>query len=136
MYSSKGKLHYGPGSRVVVWVSPDLASYYRSLIPKAWDVQPQKYLPHITVIRPKYEKVKNFSAWKKHEGRLIQFDYENIVRFDGTYFYLDAQSEEIGDVREELGLTRFRLTELGAERKCYHITIGNVKHTRKKYDKI
>lgn len=130
MHHGTGVIQYGPGTRIVVWIDLEIANYYRSLIPKAYYVSPQKYRPHITVVRPKFEKIKNMKFWKAYNGKSISFTYEGKTYFDKTYFYLDVQSHEIGDIREELGLTRYRLSELGASRGCYHITIGNVKEQK------
>lgn len=130
-YDSTGTLRYEK-DKAVVLVDFDIANLYRSLIPKYYNVQAQKYRPHVTVVRSRIDIVKNRDLWKKYEGKKINFSYSNVVNFDGTYFYLDAQSDQIGDIREELGLPRFRTNELGASRGCYHITIGNAKHTKRK----
>ena len=124
MYYSTGILKYGPKPRIVVFVDKDLAAYYRSFIPKSYRVQAQKYPPHITVVRSKYEEIKNFGNWKRHDGEKIEFSYSGIVNFDGTYFYLDVQSKRLGDIRDGLGMPRFRFDD----NQCYHITIGNMKN--------
>lgn len=126
MYYSTGILKYGPKPRIVVFVDRDLANYYRSFIPKSYKVQPQKYPPHITVVRSKYEKINNLKNWNKYDGETIEFSYSGIIKFDGTYFYLDVQSERLGDIREELGMPRFRFNDIN-DKQCYHITIGNLK---------
>lgn len=127
MFTTTGILQYGPGLRAVVWADQGIADLYRSLIPKYYYAAPQMYPAHITVVRLKKESAKNMDVWSKYEGEVIPFQYENEIRFDGTYFYLNVQSDRIGDIREELGLPRFRFGDLGADNCCYHITIGNVK---------
>jgi hypothetical protein len=127
-YESVGKLEYGPGIRAVVWVDNGIPILYRKLLPKYYYAQPQMYPPHITVVRLNLEKVTNLELWEKYQGEEIPFSYENEIRFDQRYFYLNVQSERIGDIREGLGLKRFRFGDLGAEKQCYHITIANVKH--------
>lgn len=67
-------------------------------------------------------------VWNRYNGEEIQFEYDNEIRFDGTYFYLNVKSDRIGDIREELGLQRFRFGDLGADMQRYHITIGNCKN--------
>lgn len=125
-----GILQYGPGLRAVVWADQGIADLYRKLIPKYYYAQPQMYPAHITVVRLKLETAKNMDVWAKYDGEEVSFQYDNEVRFDGTYFYLNVQSDRIGDIREELGLPRFRFGDLGSDKKCYHITIGNVKNER------
>lgn len=129
MFKSNGILQYGPGIRAVIWVDQGIAEYYRKMIPKYYYVQPQMYKAHITVVRTNKENP-TIAVWNKYNGEEISFKYDNQIRTDGTYWYLNAYSEKIGDIREELGLPRFRFGELGAERSSYHITIGNVKHQK------
>jgi len=129
MWDSEGRLEYGPGLRAVVWVEQNISDLYRKLIPKYYYAQPQLYPAHITVVRLRLETAKNMEVWNKYNGELIPFSYDSSIRFDGTYFYLNVQSERIGDIREELGLPRFRFGDLGADKRCYHVTIANVKNT-------
>lgn len=131
MIASNGKLQYGPGLRAVVWVDPAIAKLYLKLIPKYYYPQPQMYPAHITVVRLNLEVIKNMAVWNKYEGESVPFSYDNKINFDGTYFYLNVQSERIGEIREELGLPRFRFSDLGADKQCYHITIANVKQQEK-----
>jgi hypothetical protein len=128
MWDSVGRLEYGPGLRAVVWVEQDISDLYRKLIPKYYYAQPQLYPAHITVVRLRLETAKNMEVWNKYNGELVPFSYDSSIRFDGTYFYLNVQSERIGDIREELGLPRFRFGDLGADKRCYHVSIANVKN--------
>lgn len=125
---SEGVLKYGPGIRAIVEVDQGISDLYRNLCPRYLYVQPQMYKAHITVVRTDKETPKNMDFWEKYEGELIPFSYERRVYSDGTYFYLTVMSDRIGDIREELGLPRYRFGELGSDRGGYHITIGNVKH--------
>src|SRR6516162_327375 len=127
MFESEGKLQYGPGIRLVAWVDQSVADYYRKMIPKYHYVQPQMYKAHITIVRTGKETPTNMDAWGKHEGEIVPFRYDTQIRTDGTYWYLNAYSERIGEIREELGLPRFRFGDLGADRQSYHITIANNK---------
>ena len=127
MFTSTGILQYGPHIRAVVSINQGIADFYRKLIPKYCYSQPQLYPAHITVVRLKLETVKNMEFWNKYEGEEIEFSYDNTIGFDGIYYYLNIQSERIGDIREELGLARFRFGDLGADKLCYHATIANIK---------
>lgn len=130
MYEADGILQYGPGGRAVVWIDQGINDFYRKLIPKYCYPQPQMYPAHITVVRIKKESPKNMDVWGKYEGEVIQYSYDPTIRFDGTYFYLNAYSERIGDIREELGLPRFRFGELGSDKCSYHTSIANVKNQK------
>ena len=87
------------------------------------------YPAHITIVRLNKEQPSNMDVWGKHEGRKINFEYEPGVHRDDKYFWINAYSEEIGDIREELGLPRYRddTNFGGVKRNEYHITIGNIK---------
>ncbi len=127
MFRSIGTFQYGPGIRAVLWVDQELADYYRRLIPKYHYAQKPMYPAHITVVRTAKETPTKMDAWGKYEGEQIEFDYQDEVLNDGTYFYLRVKSERLGDIREELGLPRYRFGDLGADMKCYHVTVANMK---------
>lgn len=128
MFKSRGIIRYGPGIRVAVWLSDDnqIASFYRKLLPKAWYVQPQKYRPHITVVRSGKESP-DLSKWDlskyRHDGEIVEFYYDNDIKHDNLYYYLNVSSDRIGYLRLEMGLSRFRFSD----NPYYHMTIGNVK---------
>jgi hypothetical protein len=113
-------------AKAVIRVDQGISDYYRSLIPAYFYAQPQLYPAHITVVRTRIEDP-DFNYWRKYQGETITFEYNGVVQYGQKYFYLDVFSDRIGDIREELGLPRFRFTELGAERGCYHLTIANRK---------
>ena len=108
----------------IAYIDPEIGRYYRSVIPAYFNVQPQMHRTHITVVRKDKEIVQNWGAWNKYPGRQIVFYYEPTIMHDETYFWIPAWSDEIGDIREELGLPRVRegYTE-------YHITLANIKPT-------
>lgn len=126
-YQVKGRLQYGPGIRVVVWIDKEIGRYYRSLVPKSIFIQPQMYPSHVTVVRTAIEIPSKMEAWGKYENEEILIDYSNEVHFDDPYFYLNAWSERIGEIREELGLSQYRMLHPSGYKDCYHITIGNTK---------
>lgn len=130
MFEAEGSLQYGPGRRAVVWIDQGISDFYRSLIPKYCYAQPQLYPAHITVVRIKLETPTNMDAWGKYEGEVVKYYYDTNIRFDGTYFYLNTYSDRIGEIREELGLPRFRFGELGTDRGSYHTSIANVKNQK------
>ena len=121
MIKSHGVLQYGPDIRSAVIIDQQIAAYYLNLVPKYYSAQPQMYPAHITVVRFGIEIPQNMSAWGKYSGSIIEFEYVPQVEMSRVYFYLNAFSDQIGDIREELGLPRFRFSD------HYHITIGNMK---------
>lgn len=118
-FVTQGKLEYFT-NWCVLWLDPEIIRYYRSLVPKARQVQPPMYPTHISVVR--LFEVYNPTNWKKHEGLQIDIVYGGVIYNDDTYYWLNAWSDDIGDIREELGLNRIRQPY-----DSYHITIGNTK---------
>lgn len=129
LYESKATIKYGPDLQIVALIDESICQYYRSLIPKYYYPKPPLHKPHITIVRLKKEIPINLDCWNKYEGKEIYFSYCPLINFSGKYFWLDAQSQEIGDIREELGLTRFRddKSHQGWAFNSYHITIANIK---------
>lgn len=128
IYSSTAIVKY-ENDKVYALVDQQISDYYRSLIPKYIYVQPQKYKAHITIVRSGKERPLNINCWGKHEGLGIKFEYNSEIKSDSLYFWLDVFSNDIGNIREELGLERFRndIAFGGIQRTSYHITIGNKK---------
>ena len=127
-HESKGILRYGHGIRISVWLdrNDEIAQYYKSLIPKAKYVKPQMYAPHITVVRSGKENP-DMKLWRKskdnNEGELVHFTYNTEIQSDALYYYLNIESDRIGELRREMGLPTYRFDD----NKKYHLTIGNVK---------
>lgn len=130
LFKSQAVVKYGPGIRAIAEIDQNISDYYRSLIPKYFYAKSQAYPAHITIVRTNKENPTNMEYWGKYEGEKINFEYDPIIQRDNKYFWLNAYSEEIGDIREELGLPRFRDDTWygGEKRNEYHITIGNVKN--------
>ncbi len=128
IYSSTAIVKY-ENDKVYALVDQQISDYYRSLIPKYIYVQPQKYKAHITIVRSGKERAPNIIFWGKYEGLIINFKYDSAIKSDSLYFWLNVFSDDIGDIREELGLEKFRndLAFGGTQRTSYHITIGNKK---------
>jgi hypothetical protein len=97
-----------------------ISLFYRSLIPKSKSVKPQMFPPHISVVRR--ETPLNLEAWGAHEGRKVIVHYDPYVHEDATYYWVECFSEELEDIREELGLPRHR-----GNFSNFHMTLGNKK---------
>ena len=130
MFESKGVIRYGPGIRLVADIDQEISNYYFSLIPKYYCAKPQAYKAHITIVRLNKETPTKIKNWNKYEGKIISFFYDSLIQNDEKYFWINAYSDEIGKIREELGLPKFRddsWLQGGIKRNEYHITIGNIK---------
>lgn len=133
LYESTGIIRYfnDPNAdpfrcKMIVEVDPEIVRFYRSLIPKSIRTNKQMYDPHISVIR----KERDFKRelWGKYEGQEVVFQYSNIVRWGTVYYWLDAYSETLRQIRLELGLQpTTALNRPPDGKECYHITLGNIK---------
>jgi hypothetical protein len=68
-------------------------------------------------------------VWGKYEGQEIDFSYENVIHSGTVYYWLNAFSTKLEEIREELGLpvsSQYTLPPEGFV-KCFHITIANQK---------
>ena len=131
LFQSKGILRYSKtenaGYKLVVEIDSGISKFYRSLIPKYIKIQPQKYAPHISVVRKTYEL--NLSCWTKNEGHSVSFFYSNVIRNCEKYYWIDVFSVELEEIRKELGLplcSQF-IKPPKEYIHCFHITLGNVK---------
>jgi hypothetical protein len=130
LYQSSGPLRYFTGEfgyKLIVEVDPQIVAYYRSLIPKWVKTNPQMYPPHISVVRK--EVPPRLEYWGKHGGEEVPFLYSNIVHAGTVYYWLNAFSNRLEEIRLELGLevsSPYTLPPEGFD-KCFHVTIGNCK---------
>lgn len=128
MLTSTGKLHYDDtdGHRITLQVSPDLSDYYRTLIPKTVRVYKSRWEAHITVVRPEYEIPPKIRYWGEYEGEVIEFLYDPYPLNGRGYYWLNAWSNRLEVIRNELGLenvSKYPLLPTGYT-KTFHITIG------------
>lgn len=128
MLSSTGTLQYSVKDdyyRLVVLVDPELHRFFRSLVPKQYVCQPQRYPPHITVVRGEKPLT---DAWLKHQGQAVTFDYDSYLHHDEVYWWFNCHSPHLLNIRIELGLpSSYRLTRPPDGTDCFHSTIGNSK---------
>ena len=111
----------------VAYLDKQLSAYYYSLLPKYYMKQRQKYPPHITFLRKSVEAIPNLNVWENFRKNGLQdvaIMYNGDIQFSSPYFFLNAWSEELADLRESLGLSRYR-----SGFDCFHITVGNIKCT-------
>lgn len=124
LFHATGRVIYGPGVRVVLDVDQGIVNFYRSLIPKTIPINGLRNKAHITIVRTGVESP-NFLKWGVDSGRQLSYTYSNEIIIDRLYAVLPVWSEDIGSLREKLGLPRFRR---GFNK--YHITIGHFKEIK------
>ena len=129
IYESVGTLRYSGDWRLAVEVEQDIADYYRSLIPKWLPTNRPRWPAHITVVREEKERPTKTEAWGKYDGHPIKFWYSPFIHSGKVYYWLNAFSSQLEDIRVELGLpvrSQYTLPPEGFA-KCFHITIANQK---------
>jgi hypothetical protein len=122
IFKAKGWVEYGPGLRCVLRVDQGIANFYKSLIPKTIWVNGMRNPAHITIVRTGVEIPGNLANWGVDSGKWLTYTYCNEIKLDKYYAVLPVMSNDIGDLREKLGLPRYRIGHTK-----YHITIGNFK---------
>lgn len=137
LFQSRGVLEYHANlsvkdhrfldGKLIVVVDPNISLYYRSLVPKWMPLNPQKYPPHISVVRR--EVPPNMAAWGKYQKETIDFTYSNEICNGKVYYWLNAFSKRLEEIRTELGLSISSEYTRPPDSwtKCFHITIGNCK---------
>ncbi|RTK93317.1 MAG: hypothetical protein EKK64_10430 [Neisseriaceae bacterium] len=128
LHKSKGTLLYGIDDKpkLIVKIDPDIYFFYRNLIPKSNSYNPQKYSPHISVVRN--ESPLNMEHWGKYEKKEIEFLYNSNVQKGEKYIWLNVYSLELEKIRNELGLRNDLYEKTHPSYiKTFHITLGNIK---------
>ena len=113
--------------KLIVEIDPNIAAFYRSLIPKWHDWNVPLYPSHISVVRK--EEIPNLDLWGKHEGEEVKFLYSPIVQMGKVYFWLNVFCKRLEEIRVELGLpvsSPYTRPPEGFQ-KCFHTTIANNK---------
>jgi len=134
MFKAKGRLIYDPvvqradfnSRKKMSWgcnlTAPNsIAQYYQYWVRKELGVNLNTplYNSHVTVT--KYERPPNEAVWRKHEGEIIEFEYDPEVKNSDIYFWLTVKCPRLEEIRVELGMTP-------QPRCAYHLTIGNLKN--------
>lgn len=131
LHKSSGILRYShagdAGFKLIVEVDPGIASLYRALIPKYVELNGTRYAPHISVVRR--EHTVNMEYWAKYDGQSVDFEYDTHIHHGTVYWWLNAFSTRLEEIRVELGLpvsSEYTRPPDGFV-KCFHITLGNTK---------
>lgn len=131
LFESTGYLRYSiepdVGHKLVLEADPAIGAYYRSLVPKYVNLAPQRYPTHISIVR--HETPPNLEAWAKYDGQPVTFFYDNDIKNGKVYYWLNAFSVRLEEIRRELGLpvhSEYTVPPTGFI-KCFHLTLGNTK---------
>jgi hypothetical protein len=105
LFKSTGILRYSNDPyRLVLDVDPEISRYYRSMVPKIHVLNPQKFAPHVTVVRAEHEVPLQLDAWGRYEGESVDFEYEPTIYHGTIYFWLNVFCTRLEDIRKELCL--------------------------------
>lgn len=115
-YKTSGPLFINDGNLQVA-LQPELAHYYYKLIPKYLGAQRIGRPAHLTAIR-KWE-IDLPSSLNKYIGAKIDITYFSPVKQHGPHFIIEADSEQLIDLRLKLGLLAYRKPW-----NCFHFTVG------------
>lgn len=129
-FKSSGILRYsivGPEYyKLIVEVDPEISKYYSKMVPKYYKCNPQRYLPHITVVRKEVPPI--LDKWGAYEGKTIVFLYEPEIQYNGIYWWINCYSNFLENIREELGLPVYSKYNSPPDfKRCFHMTVGNSK---------
>lgn len=122
MITVQGRLRFTT-EKVWVDVDPGIVLLVRSLIPVARRPKPQRYDPHITVVRNE-----GFSLPPGLAEKDVWFTYDPAVVEGEVYWWLRAWCLDLTSLRLSLGLSassEFSRPPNGED--CFHITVGNTK---------
>lgn len=128
MFTSKGKLHYEDDGeyRLILKLNQDLVNYYLRLIPPIFGVGRQGWAAHITVVRPGVDTVGKIRYWGDYENEEVEFIYSPYLENGRGFYWFNAWSKRLEQVRTELGLfnvSKYPLIPKGYD-KTFHCTVG------------
>lgn len=98
----------------------DVGVYYRYWVKKRFDLflNPPAYGEHITILDGRVPVTQDKQIyWNKYKDKKIKIHYSNHLYQKWKFWCLPAQSEQLNDIREELGFTRLDF---------FHITFGRM----------
>ncbi len=114
LFKAEGELYYyDKNIRDTQWLllnaDSSIIEYYANWIKKEYwldKVQKPKHGSHISVIRGELIEDSLFRQyWKKYHGQKTTFYYSNEIQNNGEHFWLPVYSEDLRNIRKELGLS-------------------------------
>jgi hypothetical protein len=102
---------------MIATCSGDLTEFYTWLLNKETGMVLQRpaWGAHVSVIRG--EEPPNVELWKKYDNQEITITYDPDVRTNSEHWWMRVHSNDLLDIREELGLIRF-------PEFTFHLTLG------------
>ena len=97
----------------------EILHFYQWLLQKSHGITLMRpaWGSHVSVVRR--EKPPSLGPWSIACGRIIRFEYENVIRDNGIHFWLAIRCEECLDLRAQLGLDR-------EPELALHLTLGMI----------
>ena len=124
---SQGIIRYDPQRRgrskepwwIILECDKDLAAYQRCLASKLGiDLYAPNWGSHVSInrgVEPVHKKM-----WGKHEGEIIEFQYDPNCDTNGNHWWLHVYCDFFATLRDELGLPK----EAHTKWQRFHLTIG------------
>jgi hypothetical protein len=108
--------------KIYVEVDPGIVLLTRALIPPARRPRPQRYPPHISVVR------NECFPQRYIREREVWFTYDPAVVEGEVYWWLRCWSLDLTSLRLSLGLPMSsEWSRPPGNEDCFHITVGNTK---------
>jgi hypothetical protein len=128
MLTHKGQIHYddNDGHRITLVINGDFLNYYFVLIPSYLRPFKPRWPAHITVVRPEIDVPPKIRYWGDYEGEEVEFIYDTYILEGNGYYWINAWSKRLEEIRTELGLhntSQYSLRPSGYD-KTFHVTIG------------
>lgn len=118
--------------KIILEVDSGLCAFYRALVPPRFVCNPQRYAPHITVVRNEEGVIEK--AWEALEAKVaggpvwMSFVYSPVIKNDDIFWWLDCWSQDLTNFRRKLGLPdTHHLTRPPTNEDRFHTTIGKLK---------
>lgn len=106
---------------VIVQCDREIVRYYQHIFYTLYwkKLQTAMWGSHISIVRG--EKPLNMDAWKRFNGRLIEFSYvyEGGFYTNGQHFWMKAWSPQFAEIRASLGLKP-------DPKVPFHLSIGSI----------
>jgi len=115
MFKGKGEIYFYPKKYsnkawAILNCDQELVEYYTSFFCKRFGIhklQKPKHGSHITVIREEEISDEVYDTlWGKNQYKEIEFQYSNEIKTNGEHIWLPVISEELLNLREEMGLNK------------------------------
>ena len=118
IYRTRGPIFINEGN-IQVALPTELASFYYSLIPKYLGVKRIGRPAHLTAVRQWEAQLPEWIG--KLVGQMVDIRYFPPIKQHGPHFVIEADSEQLIDLRLKLGLLAYRQPW-----NCFHFTVGYV----------